>query len=392
MKKCRFLWIAAAILAMALVLAGCGSTKLDLTQFVTVKFDGINGKGTASCQLNSVALEQALAGDTDGEISTEELQKLGWITQFEMTLYCQLNAASDLSNGDKVTVTVSCDEELAKDNKVKITGNTKEFTVEGLKDTIEIDPFSEDFFGKEDGVNTILTGVSPKARYRIENNCKQKPESMVCYDVVKLDSTDAEKGIPGTHVNDVANGDRLKIVATLAYGADQEGYVLSQTEKVITVEGLDAYVTDISQLNEQGQKALHELCDKRFQEAAADVIYFYVDVMKYEPLRPTSYDVSYPNFAYAEDVYKTDSDNVVIVPFNVDVEIGKIDWGYKWDEYKNVTDASFPGSWGFFWVENLMADPEGNLKETEDTEIGSPNVYQDKQDMDQEIIRRYGLG
>ena len=390
MKKCRFLWIAAAILVMALGLAGCGSTKLDLTQFVTVKYDGINGKGTASCQLDSVALEQALAGDTDGEISLEELQKLGWITQFEMTLDCQLNAASDLSNGDKVTVTVSYDENLAKDNKVKITGNTKEFTVEGLKDAIEIDPFSEDFFGKEDGVSTVLTGVSPEAEYSIQNNCKQKPESMICYEVVELDSTDLGKGSPNTYVDDVANGDRLKIVATLAYGADQEGYVLSQTEKVITVEGLDAYVTDISQLNEQGQKTLYELCDKRFKEGAADVIYFHCDERDQVPLRPVGFDVSYPNFAYAKDVYKTDSDHVLIVPFNVDVEVKNLRTG--WGKNGDTTEVSYPGSWGFFRVENLVADPQGNLKEVEDTHIGSPDIYQYKQKMDEEIIRRYGLG
>lgn len=391
MKKCRFLWIAAAILVMALGLAGCGSTKLDLTQFVTVKFDGINGRGTASCQLDSVALEQALAGDTDGEISMEELQKLGWITRFEMTLDCQLNAASDLSNGDKVTVTVSCDEKLAKDNKVKITGNTKEFTVEGLKDAVEIDPFTEDFFGKEDGVSTVLTGVSPKAEYSIQNNCKQKPESMIRYEVVLLDSADSQKGSPSTHLDNVANGDRLKIVATLPENAAQEGYVLSQTEKVITVEGLDAYVTDISQLNEQGQKTLYELCDKRFKECAAQGITFYCDERERVHLVPDDYDVSYPNFAYAKDVYKTDSDHVLIVPFNVDVEVKNLLTG--WAQYRDgTTEVSYPGSWGFFPVENLLTDPQGNLKEGEKTRIKELKLYQHKQKMDEEIIRQYGLG
>lgn len=131
MKKLKYLLLGLAAI-MVMGLTGCGGAKLDITDYVSVQFSGADGQGNAVCRIDSVALEQALVGDEDGEISMDELQKLAWVTQFEMGLTGSLDKETGLSNGDTVTVTLDYDKKLAKENKVAVTGTTKEFKVEGL--------------------------------------------------------------------------------------------------------------------------------------------------------------------------------------------------------------------------------------------------------------------
>ena len=106
MKK-QHTWLVIPAAMLVLALTGCGSTKIDLMEYAAVSFDGINGQGTATCHVDTVSLEQDLAGNDDGEISADELEELGWITQFERTLSCQMDKETGLSNGDTVTVSVS---------------------------------------------------------------------------------------------------------------------------------------------------------------------------------------------------------------------------------------------------------------------------------------------
>ena len=82
--------------------------------YVTVVFSGVDGQGKAVYNVDTVKLEQDLAGDTDGQISMDEFEKIGWISQFETTISYQLDKETCLSNGDEVTVSVTCDEELQK--------------------------------------------------------------------------------------------------------------------------------------------------------------------------------------------------------------------------------------------------------------------------------------
>ena len=90
MKKTKILFLTAAVI-MILGLAGCGNTKIDLMDYVTVVFSGVDGQGKAVYNVDTVKLEQDLAGDTDGQISMDEFEKIGWISQFETTISYQLD-------------------------------------------------------------------------------------------------------------------------------------------------------------------------------------------------------------------------------------------------------------------------------------------------------------
>ena len=115
------------ILVMALcLLSGCGKSAVDLTDYVNVRFSGSDGKGRARCDLDYSALETALAGSSKDA-------GLGSLLRLESSLHVTVTPDKNLSNGDKVTVTVSFDSDAAKGTGWKLKGGSKSFTVKGLQ-------------------------------------------------------------------------------------------------------------------------------------------------------------------------------------------------------------------------------------------------------------------
>ena len=96
MKKCRALLLV-FVGIIVLGFSGCsGNTSVNLMDYVQVEFSGVDGQGRAVCTMDLASLEKTLAGDQDGEISTEELSKLAWITQFETSIKSTVKAPDGL--------------------------------------------------------------------------------------------------------------------------------------------------------------------------------------------------------------------------------------------------------------------------------------------------------
>lgn len=366
MKKTKYFVL--GLISMAVVgLTGCGGTKVDMTDYVTVEFTGINGDGTAACQIDAVKLEQDLAGDEDGQISQEELEKLAWITQFEMTLSCELDQETGLSNGDKVTVMVRYDEDFAKENKVKVTGEKKEFKVEGLKDPIEVDAFASGIFQSDTGVLLEYSGTAPDVSLTIRNQCTREPESLITY------SADRTSGLK--------NGDEIRITAELSAQAAEEGYVLKETEKTVTVEGLDSYVSSLSQLKEADKAEVLENAEKFFRAKAEDNIYFYtVDDAKIDM---NTRSTTFSDFAFSEDTYETADKKSLILPFTVNTT-GSYYWIGR-EFYNDSISKTFTGVNGYLAVQGLKVDSEGNLTDDDNVYYEIEGMYEDKAKMESVI-------
>ena len=104
-------------------------------------------------------------------------------------------------------------------------------------------------------------GVAPYGTLSIENNCDSSaPQSYVEYTADKT--------------SELKNGDTIAVTAGLKPGAEDEGYVLKETEAAITAEGLDSYVTDVSML---GAEDVGTLEDKLKEEIRAE----YVDAFNF---------------------------------------------------------------------------------------------------------------
>ncbi|MBC6310450.1 hypothetical protein HCJ66_12970 [Listeria sp. FSL L7-1582] len=110
-----------------LMLAGCGKT--DLTQYIDVSYTGINSKGEADYSLNEKALVKDLYNvDMDGDKVDDETTKK--INNLLSSYKIKIDKTSDLSNGDKIKVSVSVNPNKSKGLEEK---SSKKFKVSGLK-------------------------------------------------------------------------------------------------------------------------------------------------------------------------------------------------------------------------------------------------------------------
>lgn len=240
-------------------LAGCsaGKIKVDMEDYISVSYTGYNGNGTAVFDFDYVNFEYEIMSQWKDD--DKSFTKLAELTALETTINCDPATIEGLSNGDKITVTMTYDKEKAKELGYSFTGTSKTFTVEGLNDAIMIDPFDESVFGKGKIVDAGFDGIAPKVWYGIYNQAPRDykyindPISGVTYEVDKYEN--------------LKNGDVVTVTATLSDEWINKGYALSRTEITVTVEGHDTYVTDPSMLTND---FLQGLADITYNRCVAD--------------------------------------------------------------------------------------------------------------------------
>lgn len=136
-KNLLVLGMAATI---AFALTGCTKT-VDLTQYADVTYSGANGNGSASIALDYGGLGKELFGkDATQSIIDEAQTELSLMGNVDYTL----DKEDGLSNGDTITMTVTCSDSFAKTHEIKLKNTTKEITVSGLPEAESLDPFAPD--------------------------------------------------------------------------------------------------------------------------------------------------------------------------------------------------------------------------------------------------------
>lgn len=82
----------------AMLLVGCGGTKVDFTEMVSVSFSGANGYGKANASLDTGALEKASLPEEPSDV--QMMQAFAFLATVEYTV----TPREGLSNGETVTV------------------------------------------------------------------------------------------------------------------------------------------------------------------------------------------------------------------------------------------------------------------------------------------------
>ncbi len=363
------------------LLTGCGgSSAISLMDYVTVEFSGVDGNGTATLSVDQVKMEQDMAGDDDGDISKEELDKIAKFTEFEFSINYELDKTEGLSNGDTVKVTVTYDEDLQKESGVKVKGDTtKEFKVEGLKEPVEVDAFDSSVWNTDNGVKVAFEGTAPFAELSIENNCESSvPQSYVEYTADKT--------------SDLKNGDTVTITASLKDGAEDEGYVLKETESTLTVEGLDSYVTDISMLSVEDVKTLEDQLKQEISNTYGDMFDFYTsDGQNITIVGSDAGTFGEPRFTGKGYAASPDRGSVqTVFIFNIDVNDVTL---YSWDGvyYDTPQIKTFSDMYGYCAIRDLKVSPDGKLITGEDnyTEV-SQEVFETEDVMNSDLTSLYG--
>ena len=212
-------------LLFSCLLTGCTKTKtLDLMEFATVNFSGVDSKGTANVSVDWSAFENTIAAEI-----ADEGEQFGALLDLESNIGYALDKTAGLSNGDTVTLTVSWNEEVAKKYGFSFKGEDRTFTVEKLQEAVEIDLFADIYVDFE--------GVSPDLSVKIRNTSKDPFIQNVRYT--------AEPDYM------VAEGDSITVKATyLQSNADKYGYIPISDEKTYVVENVDKYISDFNQIPE----------------------------------------------------------------------------------------------------------------------------------------------
>ncbi|MBQ8967695.1 zinc ribbon domain-containing protein [Ruminococcus sp.] len=106
----------------------------------------------------------------------------------------------NLKNGDKVKVTIECDEEMLKENKIKLTNTSFELEVKNLEEGVEFDPFDEKY------LTVSFEGMDGEGYLNISTTSDKLDEVYYDYD----------------YYSGLSNGDKVKVECE-AYGLKPAG-------------------------------------------------------------------------------------------------------------------------------------------------------------------------
>lgn len=199
-----------------------------LTDYVSIdSVSGMDGYGHLEYSFDSYSVYQKLTGaeiknDKDAEafFSEENLSKLDKISSVLEGISVEADKCDNLSNGDKVTITVNFNNPTNEKLDFELRGGKITYTVEGLIEGMPFDPFSEDvisvaFIGASGSGEAIVGLVSDDEMY---------------------------KGVTYSFSDNrnLSNGDEVTLTATfdLQYFASLGYTVPEQCSKTYTVSGL----------------------------------------------------------------------------------------------------------------------------------------------------------
>ena len=162
----KVLMLVGALGAMLFGLTGCGSTTVDLNEYISVDISGYDSMGQANIRFDKDAFEEDFGDKIEAKINKQggDAAKMSLELQFGeepyevMLNYCadyRLEKPDNLSNGDVVKLVWECETENAKEFfNCNLKYSDMEFKVEGLKELKTFNPF--------DYVAVEIEGVSPK--------------------------------------------------------------------------------------------------------------------------------------------------------------------------------------------------------------------------------------
>lgn len=241
MKK---LLLVMGTLLLGILFTGCGEKKVDLSDYCDISYSGLNGQATASCEMKFTDLEDVWK---KGQDQNQEL--LDMILSFEDSIEVSLDKTENIKNGDKLTATITCDEDLAKKHKYKFTGLKKEVKVKGLSDGTEVDLFKD--------ISLEYEGVAPEAKVKICNASDDAFLKTVDYTADNREN--------------LSNGDTITVTAS--YNEDtaaQNEYIVKETKKSYTVSGVDEYLKEYNQIDDKTLEKLKKQSTDLIESALAD--------------------------------------------------------------------------------------------------------------------------
>ena len=210
---------------------------VDVSSIISVNYSGYNTKGSAELTLDQAALKKI----TDESYSDYIASIFPFKAKCTQEEYDQLAASfignldktEDLSNGDDINISFQYDKDLAKKLKVNVIYDDINLNVEGLSDATSIE--QEQLF---QDVSVSVNGVSPVLSVSVNNLSTDDFLKTITYQI-KDSKEYYENGdsivIQANYNEEDAINNHLKIAE-------------DASQKQISLDGYDSYVTSVSQI------------------------------------------------------------------------------------------------------------------------------------------------
>ena len=211
---------------------------VDLSKLALVEFSGFNGDGVATVTTDEEAVDRLLSSvkkaHEDSWYSTSDVEDIDFAS-FRQSLSYSIPNSMGLSNGDTVNIVAEYDKELAKKLKIDVISNSKEVTVEGLKDVKKI-PVDEVF----KDLDVSFTGISPRIEISLANKSTQPLVSKMIFEIVDPKEFYSEGETVAIHAiyND-------EMVEETGYAVDRPS---EDCIKEYVAKAQSSYVTSVDQL------------------------------------------------------------------------------------------------------------------------------------------------
>ncbi|HUM84324.1 MAG TPA: hypothetical protein PLN48_11245 [Lachnospiraceae bacterium] len=233
--------VAAAVLTLFILIGRYQRSRVDLGKYITVTFTGANTVGKAKTNIDVDGVYTAICEATGKKQNEADSLNAAIASLSDGTadlaygIEANLDKADGLSNDDTVVARITYNNEEAKSCGVRFYDTEVKFTVSGLKNLTQIDPFAD--------IELKYSGYAPKAKVQIENNTTNTLLKSAVYKADKTDSIDI-----GDVITITINVDEAK--------AEEQGYTLTSVSKEYTVGTLDKYVTSISEISDDTLAAM----------------------------------------------------------------------------------------------------------------------------------------
>lgn len=168
-----------------------------------------------------------------------------------------------LTNGDTLMYLWQCDDKTAlKQFGCKLKYKTKNYTVKGLEDPTEFDPFA--------GVELSYEGISPYGNAEITGTPSHAAAEDLRFDLDK--SWDLAEGDKVTMTFNICGYYYDEEEDIITYLADNYGLIPNAMTKEFTVNGMNRYMSDVTELSSTALSDMHKRAEEIFVNN-----YFYTD-------------------------------------------------------------------------------------------------------------------
>ena len=315
---------------------------IQLTDYVSIdSVSGMDGYGHMEYSFDSYSVYLKLFGidvkdeqDAEALFSEENLLKTEKIQAVLEGVSVKADKVDNLSNGDKVNITVSFENPTKEKLDFELRGGEISYTVEGLIDSLPFDPFSDDI------ISVAFTGASGSG------------EAIVGM----VSDNELYNGITYSFSNNygLSNGDEVILTAVFdqPYFVSLGYSVPDQCSKTYTVSGLKDFFRPENGLSASERTRFEELTmSSVMTDISKDVLAKDMPVLDSEFWSLYYFETKMPGTTFFDMTYGTEGRCGII-------GIAKITFDSSWSgTYEDVYFALFP---------DCMTGEDGHLTYNED--------------------------